>query len=47
MVEYFMLNKALSNAKKVTDFEKFNDTKILIVMDDKLSDDITIERLWY
>ena len=45
MVDDYMLNKALDKTKEIMVIEKFDDTKILINTDDKLSDDITFKKV--
>ena len=45
MVEDYMLYKLLDNIKGMIDIGKFDDTKILIDMDDKLPDDITLKNV--
>ena len=40
MVDYCMLDKELGKIKEIIGIEKFDDTKILIDVDDKLADDI-------
>ena len=43
MVDDYMLDKVLDKIKKIIGIEKFDDTKILIGMDDKLPDDVTLK----
>ena len=43
MVDDYMLDKVLDKIKEIIGIEKFDDTKILIGMDDKLPDDITLK----
>ena len=45
MVDDYMLYKLLDNIKEMIGIGKFDDTKILIDMDDKLSDDITLKNV--
>ena len=45
MVDDYMLYKLLDNIKEIIGIGKFDDTKILIDMDDKLSDDITLKNV--
>ena len=45
MVDGYMLNKLLDKIKETIGIEKFYDTKILIDIDDILSDDITSENV--
>ena len=45
MVDEYMLDRTLDNIKEIIDFEKFNDTKILIDTDDKLPDGITLKNV--
>ena len=40
-----MLNKTLDETEKIIGIRKFDDTKILIDMDDKLPDDITFKNV--
>ena len=40
-----MLDKVLDKIKKIIDFEKLNDTKMLIETDDKLSDYIILKNV--
>ena len=42
MVDDFMMDKVLDQTKEIIGIEKFDDNKILINQDDKLSDDITL-----
>ena len=47
-----MVDKLLDNIKEIIAIEKFDETKILINMDDQLSDQITLKRVvilltWY
>ena len=44
MVEDYMVGRVLNKIKKIIDIEKFDDTKILIETDDKLSDDINLKK---
>ena len=39
MIENDVLDEVLDKIKEIIDMEKFDDTKILIETDDKLSDD--------
>ena len=41
IVNYYMLGKVLDRIKEIKDIEKLDNTKVLIDMDDELSDDIT------
>ena len=43
MVDDYMLGKVLNKIKEILGIEKFDDTKILIDTDDKLSDDVTLK----
>ena len=45
MVDDYMLYKLLDNIKEMIGIGKFDDTKILIDMDDKLPDDITLKNV--
>ena len=45
MINYNILDKVLDKIKEITGIEKFDDTKILIDTDDKLSGDITLENI--
>ena len=45
MVDGYMLNKLSDKIKETIGIEKFYDTKILIDIDDILSDDITSENV--
>ena len=45
MVDDYMLYKLLDNIKEMLGIGKFDDTKILIDMDDKLPDDITLKNV--
>lgn len=40
-----MVDKLLDNIKEIIAIEKFDETKILINMDDQLSDQITLKRV--
>lgn len=40
-----MVDKLLDNIKEIIAIEKFDETKILINMDDHLSDQITLKRV--
>lgn len=40
-----MVDKVLDNIKEIIGIEKFDNTKILINMDDQLSDQITLKRV--
>ena len=46
MVDDYMLEKVLDKIKEIIGIEKF-DTKILIDIEDKLPDDITLKMLRY
>ena len=43
MVKDYMLDKVLDKIKEIMGIEKSNDTKILIEIDNKLSDDLNLE----
>ena len=43
MVDDYILDKVLDKIKKTVDIEKFDDTKILIEIDDKFPDDVTLK----
>lgn len=43
MVDDYMLDKLLGNIKEIIDIEKYDDTKILIDMDDELLDGVTLK----
>ena len=43
MVKDYMLDKVLDKIKEMMGIEKSNDTKILIEIDNKLSDDLNLE----
>ena len=43
MVDDYMLDKLLGNIKEIIDIEKYDDTKILIDMDDELPDGVTLK----
>ena len=45
MVDDYMLHKLLDNIKEMIGIGKFDDTNILIDMDDKLPDDITLKNV--
>ena len=45
VVDDYMLGKVLDKIKKTIDIEKFDDTKILIDMDDKLPNNITLKNV--
>ena len=45
MVDDHMVDKTIDKIKEITGTEKFDDTKILINIDDKLSCDITLKEL--
>ena len=45
MVDDYMLHKVLDNIKEMIGVGKFDDTNILIDMDDKLPDDITLKNV--
>ena len=40
-----MLHKVLNKNKEIIGLEKFDDTKILIDMDDKLPDDVSLKNV--
>ena len=44
MLDYYIVDKALDKTKEIIGIEKFDDTKILINTDNRLSDDITLKR---
>ena len=46
MIDGNILDKVLDKIKKITDIEKFDETKILIDTNDKLLDDLNFE-IWY
>ena len=46
MIDGNILDKVLDKFKKITDIEKFDETKILIDTNDKLLDDLNFE-MWY
>ena len=46
MIDGNILDKVLDKIKKITDIEKFDETKILIDTNDKLLDDLNFE-MWY
>ena len=43
MVDDYMIDKLLGNIKEIIDIEKYDDTKILIDMDDELPDGVTLK----
>ena len=45
MVDDYMLDKVLDKIKEILDTEKFDDTKTLMEIDDKLPDDINLKIL--
>ena len=45
MVDDYMLDKILDKIKEIMGIEKFDDTKILIDSDDKMSDYITFKNV--
>ena len=45
MVDDYMLHKLLDNIKEMIGIGKFDDTNILIDMDDKLPNDITLKNV--
>ena len=45
MVDDYMLDKILDKIKEIIGIEKFDDTKILIDSDDKMSDYITFKNV--
>ena len=45
MVDDYMIDKVLKKIREIIGIEKFDHTRILINMDDKLSDDITLKRV--
>ena len=45
MLDDFMLDKDLNKIKMIINIEKFDDAKILIGTDDKLSGDVTIKNV--
>ena len=47
MVLDCMLDKVLDKMKEMTGIEKFDNKKILIEINDKLPDIITLKMLWY
>ena len=44
MIDDYMVHKVLDKTKEIIGIKKFDDTKILINTDDKLSHDITLKR---
>ena len=44
-VNDYMLHKVLNKNKEIIGLEKFDDTKILIDMDDKLPDDVSLKNV--
>ena len=45
MIYDYMLHKVLGNIREAIGIEKFDDTKILIDIDDKLRDNITLKNV--
>ena len=45
MVDYFILRKVSSKIKEIISIEKFGDTKILVVADDKFPDNSTLKNV--
>ena len=45
MIDGYMLNKVLDNPKEIIGIKKFDDTKILIDTDEKLTDDISFKNV--
>ena len=45
MVDDYMVDKVLDKVKEIIGIEKFDDTKILINADHKLSNDISFKRV--
>lgn len=45
MLNDFMLDEVLEKIRMIISIEKFDETKILINMDDQLSDQITLKRV--
>ena len=45
MVDDYIVDKVLDKIKEIIGIEKFDDTRILIDTDDKLSDDITFKKV--
>ena len=45
MIDGYMLNKVLDNPKEIIGIKKFDDTKILIDTDEKLTDDISLKNV--
>ena len=43
IVDDYTLDKVLDKIKMIISIEEFNDTKILVETDDKLSDDVTLK----
>ena len=41
MVDDYMINKVLNKIKEIISIQKFDDIKVLIDADDKLTDDVT------
>ena len=45
MVDYYILRKVSSKIKEIISTEKFGDTKILVVADDKFPDNSTLKNV--
>ena len=45
MVDYYILRKVSSKIKEIISIEKFGDTKILVVADDKFPDNSTLKNV--
>ena len=45
MVDYYILHKVSSKIKEIISIEKFGDTKILVVADDKFPDNSTLKNV--
>ena len=46
MVDDYMLDKVLDKIKMIIGIKKFDDSKVLIETDDKLSDNITLKNVF-
>ena len=45
MVDYYILRKVSSKIKEIISIEKFGDTKILVVADDRFPDNSTLKNV--
>ena len=45
MVDYYILRKVSSKIKEIISIEKFGDTKILVVADDKFPENSTLKNV--